>query len=99
MLPRSDAAPSASVIVNPEARSPDLRVKRFRAASSERPAEAGLPAAGWAADAGNTIDCRYQYFAKNRGLKSYWPGVRLRSVNAPSLSGAVCVAVKRNDCA
>src|SRR6266568_4031704 len=98
MFPRSDAAPSARVIVKPEARSPDLRVKRFRAASSVRPGDAGLPT-GWAAGAGKAIDCRYQYFAKNRGLKSYWPGVRLRSVNAPSLSGAVCVAVKRNDCA
>src|SRR6187200_3530702 len=85
IFPCRDAAPSDSLMTNPETRSPVFSVVQFRAASTSRFACVGFGPG--AADDCSEMDCRYQYFAENRGMKWYSPGARFRSEKSPSLSG------------
>src|SRR5438034_8747409 len=75
--PLNDAAPAASVMTSPDSRSPDFNVIQLRAASLKRFGCAGVPAG---APDDQEIDRRYQYFAKNRAIRRYWPGARFRNV-------------------
>src|SRR2546425_893904 len=94
--PLSEPAPSASVIFNPVKRSPSLSVVQFRAPSTRC---SGLKAFAFPTEfeGGSEIDRKYQYFAKNRAPKLYWPGTRLRSAKTPSLSGLACVPRNRRN--
>src|SRR5687768_11892450 len=82
-------------MVRPETLSPDLIVVQLRAASVDRFVGVLTPVA---IEGGNVIDFRYQYFARERVLKRYCPGARLRKVKSPWLSGVVGVPRDQRNC-